>query len=43
VSDWAYVFAGWLVTILVIAGYWLWVATNTRRAAREVARLEDDA
>ena len=40
-SDWVYVGAGWLVTAIVIATYWIWIATRTRRAARDVARIED--
>ena len=42
-NDWGYVIAGWAATMVVIGSYWMWVARKTRRAAAEVAQLEDAA
>lgn len=40
-SNWGYVAVGWFVTAATIGGYWVWVAVRTRRAAADVARLEE--
>lgn len=42
-SDWGYVAFGFIVTTLVIATYWIWVALRSRRAAQDLARIEADA
>lgn len=40
-NAWAYVALGWITTAVVIAVYWVWVAARTRRAAADLARVED--
>ena len=40
-NAWAYVAAGWGVTGVVIASYWVWIVRRTRAASADLARVED--